>query len=119
MLNALSVHFRGFTVDAEGEQEPAHDAVAFAGMLGECSALVREKDGAVSSLSDQPVPRQALQRAVDRRRRNAGALGKVDGAGLTGGIDQVRDQLDIVLGGLLLMRPPYLLEAPRLPLGLS
>lgn len=119
MFDTLSVHLCDFVVDAKGKKKISDDAVAFAGLLGERSALVRKENRAIASLSDQPVPCEALQCAVDSRRRDAGALGEIDGARFARGVDQVGDQLDIVLGRLLLMRPPHLLEAPRLPLRLT
>jgi len=119
VLDALGVDFGGVTVDAERQQEIADDAVALAGLLGEGSSLVCQENGAIAGLPDQPVTGEPLQRAVDCGRGDACALGEIDGARLAGSVDQVGDQFDIILGGLLLMRPPDLLEASRLALGFA
>jgi hypothetical protein len=63
---------------------------------------------------DEAVALEAGDGVVDGGGGDAQAVGEVDDAGLAGGVDQVGDQLDVVLGDLAAVVVARAAEAGRL-----
>jgi len=117
VLDSLGVDPRPLLAHADRLEKVLHQLMPPPGMLRELSACIREEHRPIGAARDQALALQPTERLADRRMRHAQPLGDLDRARFAFGIDQLRDQLDVVLGDLQAVGLPGLPEACGLLFG--
>ncbi len=101
VLDALGIGLGVFSGNPQSQQEFNQQVVTLPGFFGEALSSGGEKHRAVWGGGDQPFPFQSGDGLGYGHVGDAEPPGKVHGAGLSGLGDQVVDEFDVVLGGLL------------------
>ena len=114
MLDAFRVDPRHVLLDTQRTQEAVDDQVTPAAVVGEVAALAGEEDRAIGFGMNQAVALQAADRVVDGGVGDTQPVGEVNRTRLALRLDQIRDQLDIVLGDLVAMIAARAAEGFRL-----
>ncbi len=100
VLDAFRIDLGHTSIDADGQQEPVDDLVAFSARDGESSSLVGQSDRLAGHGLGETVAFESLDGADDRDVRDAESGGKVGDAAAIVGLLQLRDGLAIILRDL-------------------
>jgi hypothetical protein len=100
VLDPLGIPPGRFFRKPQRTQERDHQPVAPARHLGQIAAGFGQEDRPVGAVLDQAITLQAGYGRGYRRLRDPEVLGHLDEACLAVHVDQIRDQLDIILGDL-------------------
>lgn len=98
VFNAFGVNFGCLGGDAQRLQEIDHDAVPVAGHFSNLSPAIGKENRPVWLRRYIPVALQAGDGLDHRHMRNTQSPRNIHRAGFTGGVDQIGDHFQIVLG---------------------
>ena len=98
VLEALGIGLGRFRIKADRDEEAHDELVPRLRPCGEFCPGLGEEQAAIGPCLDKPVALQPGDRVRDGRLGNAHAPGEIDRPRLALGTEQIRDQLDIVLG---------------------
>src|SRR5690242_16198237 len=98
MFDAFGIDPCGFVGNPDGEQELLDDLMPPPAALGELTAGLGEKHGAIGLLGDEPLILEPPQRLDHCRGRYPEPLRDIGTASLAPLLDEIGDQFDIILG---------------------
>ncbi len=116
MLDPLSIRICHVFLNPQRDKKIAHQFVALPGFVRQSPPVVSQKNGSIPFRGNQIVPLQSLDRIVDRRIGHTEPLGQINHPRLTGLVDQICNQLDIIFSNLRLMRLAHPSKVLRLSL---